>query len=331
MALTTLCVFCGSSPGADPAYAAAAHELADAMVARDIDLVYGGGSVGLMGEVADAVLAAGGRAVGVIPAALNRREVAHPGLTELHVVDSMHARKAKMAELADAFVALPGGLGTFEEVLEIATWTQLRIHEKPVALLDVGGYWHGLEAQLDHAVRERFVSAANRRLLRSHREIAGLLDGLAAWEPVPGEKWLRSGARALEEVGPRGPLVGVSALVVRDGKLLVAERRGAHGAGTWSPPGGKVDPGESPNDAVARELLEETGLSARRVTPVGWTDDVFPQGLHYVTLHHLVEADGEPERREPDKAGPWSWHPWEALPQPLFAPVASLRATDWTP
>lgn len=332
MALTRLCVFCGSSPGADPAYAQAARDLAAEMVARGVGLVYGGSSVGLMGEVADAVLAAGGEAVGVLPRLLDRREIAHTGLSELHLVDSMHARKARMAELSDAFVALPGGLGTLEEVLEIATWSQLHLHEKPVALLDVRGYWHGLEAQLDHAVRERFMAPANRRGLGSHTTPAALLDALAAWTPAPGEKWLGAGERAVAEVGPRGPLVGVSALVLREGRLLLARRRGAHGAGTWSPPGGKVEPGEAPAAAVVRELLEEAGLRATRVVPAGWTDDLFAeQALHYVTLHHLVEADGEPERREPDKAEAWTWQALDALPEPLFAPVTSLLATGWRP
>ncbi|WP_354700704.1 MutT/NUDIX hydrolase [Paraconexibacter sp. AEG42_29] len=130
----------------------------------------------------------------------------------------------------------------------------------------------------------------------------------------------------------RGPLVGASAIVVRDGRVLLGRRRGAHGAGTWSFPGGKVDAGEAPATAVARELEEETGLIARAVTRVTWTDDVFPDdGLHYVTLHHLVEAVGEPARREPEKVDGWSWHRWDALPEPLFAPVASLVETGWRP
>ena len=131
---------------------------------------------------------------------------------------------------------------------------------------------------------------------------------------------------------PRGPFVGTSAVVVRDGLVLLGRRRGAHGAGTWSFPGGKLDAGESPEDAAARELHEETGLTAVRIAPITWTNDVFAaDGLHFVTLHHLVEADGDPQVREPDKVEGWSWHRWDALPEPLFAPITALVATGWRP
>lgn len=133
-------------------------------------------------------------------------------------------------------------------------------------------------------------------------------------------------ASADARAGLRGPLLGVSAIVVRDGAVLLARRRGAHGAATWSPAGGHVEPGEAPERAAARELYEETGLVATTITPIGWTSDVFEdEAVHYVTLHHVVAAEGTPTRREPDKADEWSWHPWSALPEPLFAPVASLR------
>jgi uncharacterized protein (TIGR00730 family) len=303
-----------------------------ALVERDAVLVFGGGSVGLMGVVADAVLERGGTAVGVIPRALDRREIAHRGLSELYVVDSMHERKAKMAELADAFVALPGGLGTLEEVIEAATWTQLGIHIKPVGLLDVEDYWRDLTNLLDHAVRERFISLPDRDLVCLGREPHGLLDQLERWSPSPRSKWLSPGQRVLEGIGPRGPLVGASAVVVRDGQVLLGLRRGTHGPGTWSFPGGKVDAGEAPEQAVVRELEEETGLVAATVSQIAWTDDVFVEsGLQYVTLHYLVEATGKPQRREPDKFDGWSWHPWDDLPQPLFRPVASLLATGWHP
>jgi 8-oxo-dGTP diphosphatase len=129
-----------------------------------------------------------------------------------------------------------------------------------------------------------------------------------------------------------GPLVGVSAIVVRHGAVLLGRRRGAHGAGTFAFPGGKPDPGEHPSVTVRRELFEETGLAARSVHPVTWTSDVFADGnLHFVTLHHLVEADGEPEVREPDKVAGWGWYAWDALPEPLFAPAASLIASGWRP
>lgn len=131
---------------------------------------------------------------------------------------------------------------------------------------------------------------------------------------------------------PSGPFVGVGAIVLRDRRVLVGRRRGAHGGGTWSPPGGKVDPGEHPLDAVRRELREETGLIARIIEPIAWTSDVIPDSRqHYVTLHHLVLADGDPEVREPDKVQAWRWCAWDELPEPVFAPAASLIASGWRP
>jgi uncharacterized protein (TIGR00730 family) len=187
-----LCVFCGSSVGARPAYAAAGRALGAALAARAIGLVYGGGSIGLMGVVADAALAAGGEVIGVIPRALATKEIAHQGLVDLRVVASMHERKALMTELADGFVALPGGLGTFEELLEVLTWAQLGLHRKPVALLDVAGYFAPLLALFDHAVVEGFVLAENRALLVSASAVDDLLDALAAWRPpAPSAPWLR--------------------------------------------------------------------------------------------------------------------------------------------
>lgn len=130
----------------------------------------------------------------------------------------------------------------------------------------------------------------------------------------------------------RGPFVGTSAVVVRDGSVLLGRRKGAHGAGEWSFPGGKVDPGEAPEDAAARELAEETGLLANGITTISWTSDVFDdEGLHYVTLHHLITADGDPQVLEPDKVESWTWHPWHVLPAPLFTPARSLVDTGWRP
>lgn len=187
-----VCVFCGSSAGARPVYADAARALGAELVRRGVGLVYGGGSVGLMGIVADAVLAAGGAVTGVIPRALATKELLHTGLTETHVVASMHERKALMAELASGFVALPGGLGTFEELLEILTWSQLGIHQKPVGVLNVEGYWDRFAAFLAHAVVEGFVSTENRALLLAADAPATLLDRLAAWTPPAGDRiWLR--------------------------------------------------------------------------------------------------------------------------------------------
>jgi hypothetical protein len=178
-----LCVFCGSSVGARPAYAEAARALGAALARRSIGLVYGGGSVGLMGVLADAVLAERGEVIGVIPGPLASRELAHPNLTEMRVVRSMHERKATMASLADGFVALPGGLGTLEETLEILTWSQLGIHRKPVGVLNVEGYYDGLLQLMSHAVREGFVRREYVGLLLFTDTPAELLDRFAAWQP----------------------------------------------------------------------------------------------------------------------------------------------------
>jgi hypothetical protein len=181
--MTRVCVFCGSSTGARPAYVDAARLLAAELVQRKLGLVYGGGSVGLMGELADAVLRQGGEVIGVIPGPLASRELAHPGLTEMRVVGSMHERKATMASLVDGFVALPGGLGTLEETLEILTWAQLGIHRKPVGVLNVEGYYDGLLRFLTHAVREEFVRPEYFALLLFADTAADLLDRFATWQP----------------------------------------------------------------------------------------------------------------------------------------------------
>ena len=185
-----LCVFSGSSPGRHPDYLRAAERLGGELAERGIGLVYGGASVGLMGALADAALAGGGEAVGVIPQALVDREIAHPGLSELHVVGSMHERKARMSELADGFVALPGGMGTLEELFEVYTWTQLGLLSKPLGLLDVRGYYAGLAAFLDHAVDERFVSAEHRTLLVVEDDPAALLAAFEQWRPPARSKWI---------------------------------------------------------------------------------------------------------------------------------------------
>ncbi len=176
-------MFCGSKAGARPEYAAGARDLGRAMAARGIGLVYGGGSVGLMGVLADSVMADGGEVTGVIPGPLASRELAHQGITELRVVRSMHERKSAMAELADAFIALPGGLGTLEELLEVLTWAQLGIHRKPVGVLNQGNYYDGLLKLLEHGVRERFIHPDHARLLRFASGAAELLDLFEAWRP----------------------------------------------------------------------------------------------------------------------------------------------------
>jgi len=187
-----LCVFCGSSVGTNPAYADATRVVAVELVRRGVGLVYGGGGIGLMGVLADAILAAGGEVVGVIPRPLATREIAHAGCTELRVVESMHERKATMAELSDGFLALPGGLGTFEELLEMLTWTQLGVHVKPVGALDVHGYWTGLRRLLTDGVEAGFVPPNHADTLLVDDDAARLLDRLAAWRgPTTPRLWLR--------------------------------------------------------------------------------------------------------------------------------------------
>ena len=188
--LSAVAVYCGSSPGADPAYARAAAALGRLLAERGLRLVYGGGHVGLMGVLADASLASGGEVFGVITRALEAKEVAHDALTSLTVVDTMHERKAAMADAAEAFVMLPGGYGTFDEFFEAVSWTQLGIHDKPCGVLDVAGYYAPLRALLDEATRQGFVSRAHRELVITESEPRRLLDRLAGWAPVTADKWL---------------------------------------------------------------------------------------------------------------------------------------------
>jgi hypothetical protein len=183
-----ICVFCGSSPGARPAYRAAAANLGAALAARRIGLVYGGANVGLMSELAHSVLDAGGEVIGVIPRSLVHRELALTGLADLRITDSMQERKAVMADLADGFIAMPGGLGTLDEFFEVLTWTQLGIHQKPSGLLNVEGYFDTLLAFLDHAVAERFVKDTHRSMLIVEPEPNRLLDHLEAFVPPENDK-----------------------------------------------------------------------------------------------------------------------------------------------
>ncbi|HEV7239514.1 MAG TPA: TIGR00730 family Rossman fold protein [Thermoanaerobaculia bacterium] len=185
-----ICVFCGSNAGSDPIYVEAARDLGRLFAREGVALVYGGGSVGLMGEVADSVLASGGEAIGVIPHALWAREVGHRGLTDIRIVDTMHERKAMMADLADAFIALPGGLGTLEEIFEIWTWAQLGLHEKPVGFLDVNGFYAPLMQFLDRAVRERFLREEHRAIAVIERDAAALLKKFDQWQPPRVDKWI---------------------------------------------------------------------------------------------------------------------------------------------
>jgi uncharacterized protein (TIGR00730 family) len=185
-----LCVYCGSSVGARPAYRDAATRLGALMAARGIELVYGGGRVGLMGAIADGALGAGGRVIGVIPRALMDRELGHKGIQDLRIVADMHERKMTMADCADAFVAMPGGWGTLEELTEMLTWLQLGIHAKPIGLLNVDGYFDGFVAFAEHMVAERFVRPEHRNLLSVESDPEALLERLTAPMPPPVAKWL---------------------------------------------------------------------------------------------------------------------------------------------
>jgi uncharacterized protein (TIGR00730 family) len=188
--IRSLCVFCGSNSGNDPAYANAAHDFGVLLAKENIALVYGGGHVGLMGIVADAVLAGGGKAIGVIPRMLWDREVGHRNLTELHIVETMHERKAKMASLSDAFVALPGGLGTLEEIFEVWTWAQLGIHRKPLGFLDANGFYAPLLAFLDRAVDAGFIRTQYRSMAIVDIDPASLLRRMSEHQPPIVEKWI---------------------------------------------------------------------------------------------------------------------------------------------
>jgi uncharacterized protein (TIGR00730 family) len=188
--LRSVTVYCGSNPGADPAFTEKTRELARLLASSDVRVVYGGSHVGLMGVLADAAMEAGGEVIGVMPRALVDREVGHTGLSDLRVVGSMHERKALMAELADAFIALPGGIGTLEELIEAYTWSQLGIHRKPLGVLNVNGYYDALGAFLDVAVEQRFLRAKQRDVLISDGDPETLLARLAAAEPPPLAKWL---------------------------------------------------------------------------------------------------------------------------------------------
>mgnify|MGYP001221535450 FL=1 len=193
--MARICVFCGSTAGIRPAYAEGARALAGALVSGGHTLVYGGGNVGLMGVLADAVLAAGGEAVGVIPHTLMEREIGHTGATRLHVVDSMHERKALMADLSDAFVALPGGVGTFEELFEAITWTQLGLHRKPCGLLNVDGFYDGLLQFLDHAWTEGFIKPETRAIVSAGTDPAVLIERLLATRMPSVPQWISSRER----------------------------------------------------------------------------------------------------------------------------------------
>lgn len=189
-AINSICIYCGSSSGRLEVYASAAVALAEALVSRNIRLVYGGASIGIMGKVADQVLKLGGEVVGVIPKALSHKEIAHQHLTELHITESMHERKMRMAELSDGFIALPGGIGTLEELFEIWTWAQLGFHQKPCGLLNVAGYYDSLIQFLDHVLAEQFVKQDTHDLLMVESNPDALLDRYINYQPPAVQHWL---------------------------------------------------------------------------------------------------------------------------------------------
>ena len=185
-----ICVYCGSSPGREPAYLAAAKALGNTLVERGLGLVYGGAQIGIMGRIADTVLAKGGEVIGVIPKALADREIFHTGLSKLEIVSSMHERKALMADHSDGFIALPGGLGTLEEIFEVLTWAQLGFHKKPCGLLNIQGYYDHLAAFLNHSVSQGFVNEASRGMLMTESDPGTLLDRFAGYKPPVVNKWI---------------------------------------------------------------------------------------------------------------------------------------------
>jgi uncharacterized protein (TIGR00730 family) len=188
--MKSICVYCGSNFGERGRYLEAAQDLGVKMAEREITLIYGGGNVGLMGAIADSVLAAGGKAIGVIPQSLVDKEVAHTGLSDLRVVGSMHERKSLMADLADGFIALPGGLGTLEEFCEVATWTQLGLHQKACGLLNIGGFYDGLLSFLNHATSEKFIRPEHRSIVLAEEDPVELIKKLSQFEVPTVHKWI---------------------------------------------------------------------------------------------------------------------------------------------
>lgn len=274
-----LTVYCGSSLGRSPVYAEAAREMGREMVNRGLGLVYGGGGVGLMGVLADAVLAHGGEVIGVIPRHLVAREIGHKTVEDLRVVETMHERKAMMAELGDAFVALPGGAGTLEELFEAWTWAQLGLHMKPVGLLNVEGYYDALLRLIQHTVDEGFARAEYAAMLIAESRPAALLDRLAAYRPR-GEKW------TVDALGW---------VHLRSGRLLAVRTTGKD---AFYLPGGKREPGESDLDALRREVREEVTVSLLPDTlvPLGKfraPAHDYPAGTAVDLVCYTAEFEGE--------------------------------------
>jgi uncharacterized protein (TIGR00730 family) len=303
-----VCVYCGSSTGRGQVYLEAATALGRLLAERGIGLVYGGASVGTMGAVADAVIAGGGEVIGVIPDHLAGHEIAHPGLSELHIVADMHERKARMAQLADGFLALPGGAGTLEELFEIWTWAQLGLHDKPIGLVDVRGYYQPLLTMVDHMVAAGFLRPAYRDMLAVDADPARLLDGFADYR-APAGKWEPAPER---ERGSDEPIDVLAWILVRDGKLLNVRTSGkAH----FYLPGGKREPGESDPVGLVREIAEELGV---RIDPAS------------MRLFDLVQdkADGWADGRLVRMACYWAEHEGEPAPGAEIAELAWMGLAD---
>jgi uncharacterized protein (TIGR00730 family) len=245
-----ICVFCGSSSGHNEAYADAARQLGGILAARGIDLIYGGGRVGLMGALADAMLAAGGTVIGVMPQALVEREIQHTRLTELHTVSTMHERKTKMAEMADGFIALPGGAGTFEEIFEQWTWAQLGLHHKPCGFLNTNGYFDPLRSMIGRMTGEGFLHPEHASMLIFDSDPAAILDAFRGYAPPTATKWQ---ARTVIRV--------VAALVEDEARRVLLVRK--KGTRAFMQPGGKLRDSEPHLAALEREMGEELRCSVR--------------------------------------------------------------------
>jgi uncharacterized protein (TIGR00730 family) len=257
-----ICVFSGASRGRSERYAASARALGRVLAERGVGLVYGGASVGTMGVLADAALAAGGEVVGVIPQHLVDHEIAHRGVSDLQVVADMHERKARMAAIADGFIALPGGAGTLEELFEMWTWAQLGLHSKPLGLLDVDGYYQPLLAFIDHMVTEEFMRSAYRDMLMVASDPAVLLDCFTAYEPPPSK--LPDLSRSVDAAtAPPSPVDALAWVHVHEGRMLAVR---THGKDRFYLPGGKREPGESDAAALVREVNEELGVQLQHET-----------------------------------------------------------------
>lgn len=259
--MNSLCVFCGSSSG-NGSYEEAARTTGHALVRAGVRLIYGGGKVGLMGALADAVLSAGGEVTGVMPRALFEREIAHPGVSDMRIVQSMHERKELMAALADGFIALPGGAGTLEEIFEQWTWSQLGIHEKPCGFLNVNGYFGPLLAMIERMVVEGFMARPFSAMLAVETEPSALLARFCAYQAPP-RKW-----PIPSEPVARSTHIQIAAAMIanQDGRILLVRKRDTR---FFMQPGGKLDHGETALATLARELSEELGCSLLKADFLG--------------------------------------------------------------